>query len=882
MLIIKRNGGDIYYMKVHANKKSYYISIVIISFVLTAFLSVLNPSERKTYAEALQPQPVFTNDLVNVDYSYQVDSENKEIFWKVTLEKKDKTNPSQLMVKVVDKDNLSLNSFDSTSDWRKPDALTFKENEMNNTKETATYTIVTSMTSPQSQYKLGLMLSGEEQTTSEQGAFAVKPIDFGQKGGNIQLLAEAPVESSTTDSSIAETTTSGIKDSSTASSEQKQDANNTISRAKAVRSGSVESSTGFLSLDEPNVINLAEYETDSSPIFSLAALQTAPIEKATDAAAYKDYDSRNPINEESAYRLYYEWSVKEVFSNPDFKKDFSEMGKKHDDYYLVYQFHFDPMLKVRSGSEKMDIKGQDGKQIFGEKIIDTNTNIYEMILYPSAYESYQRHLKFDSTSDMNFKGEGTSGTRLEVNPDVCGEQPIPILDDGTVKKTIKVRVDCPEEQYTLNISKFVEGTEEPLSGAEFSLSMNKNNNRGDDLDLLKSGLVTGDSGRTSFPGLTDGKYCLKETAAPDGFNLVQPIYFTIIEGEPKITGENWSDKLPSKDCSIDSGNSSKEIDLKVYDSIKDFCLTVNKEDEHNNPLAGADFILKNSDQKTLQPEKANQGTSFVFDALEPGTYYLSETKTPSGYTPLEKAIEVVISKDGKIVLNHQNGENIGDDNLNSNITNHVKEIKNASVDKNQISLDVQNVRKPDKVYQLSIDKIDTAGSPLKGAEFELIPENGSITNDNPKNSSNFMFEPLKEGTYYLKETSAPVGYIKLEKVIQIVINEDDKNDECTKVDISYKNSQPSSTDDASEIRLNDSSKVEFENSVEEINAITASNVDDNLVLLKFSLQNTKKTSHPLPVTGAKNNHLLELSFSILLLAGVFSIIYLLRCRKGEE
>lgn len=76
-----------------------------------------------------------------------------------------------------------------------------------------------------------------------------------------------------------------------------------------------------------------------------------------------------------------------------------------------------------------------------------------------------------------------------------------------------------------------------------------------------------------------------------------------------------------------------------------------KHDNDNKPLSGAEFTLyydKDCKKAVAKATSGNDG-KFAFNGLEAATYYLKETKAPSGYQADTRVLEVKISEESAVV-----------------------------------------------------------------------------------------------------------------------------------------------------------------------------------------------------------------------------------------
>lgn len=101
-------------------------------------------------------------------------------------------------------------------------------------------------------------------------------------------------------------------------------------------------------------------------------------------------------------------------------------------------------------------------------------------------------------------------------------------------------------------------------------------------------------------------------------------------------------------------------------------------------------------------------------------------------------------------------------------------------------------------YKLSIFKYDQANPEkgLEGAKFELYQKDnegnvveGSVVELTSDANGNIMVDGMDAGTYYLKETKAPEGYVCSDKELEIVIAEDAANVLNFAISVNFANSQ---------------------------------------------------------------------------------------------
>ena len=179
------------------------------------------------------------------------------------------------------------------------------------------------------------------------------------------------------------------------------------------------------------------------------------------------------------------------------------------------------------------------------------------------------------------------------------------------------------------------------------------------------------------------------------------------------------------------------------------------DNEGNNlPLKGAEFeLFLNGKSKGTVTSGADGKVTFA--NLEPGTYTLKEKQAPEGYiTPKpDKGWSVEIATNGTVTIN-------GD-----------------GVVKDEATKEYQILNKREG-GELNFTKTDTAGVALSGAEFALY----AIDDEKYENSlytgisdefGNVKITGIPVGTYTMKETKAPAGYLVSGLVWTVEVTKED-------------------------------------------------------------------------------------------------------------
>lgn len=181
----------------------------------------------------------------------------------------------------------------------------------------------------------------------------------------------------------------------------------------------------------------------------------------------------------------------------------------------------------------------------------------------------------------------------------------------------------------------------PFEGVAFKLVGDNGYSMGESLGNL---VVSDENGNVSFKGLPIGHYTLTETV-PVGYKNAGPWEFDVVA----VIGSGGEEKVEIQW----KGNSPIDTQGRLINYLKPFTLTVNKQDDLGNSLAGATFTLTGPEGFTpqgLPAEGADPTVTFTFTDLQPGIYTLTETDAPDGYTLLADPIEIEITDTGEVIV----------------------------------------------------------------------------------------------------------------------------------------------------------------------------------------------------------------------------------------
>lgn len=206
--------------------------------------------------------------------------------------------------------------------------------------------------------------------------------------------------------------------------------------------------------------------------------------------------------------------------------------------------------------EKNDSKNNPGLKLTQDFVVNTNTDhgcAFDISFTDAFYKKYEEAINSGNLNKITFTYLATVKNDAPIDTAMPNTA---YLTYGEHSKTEEVKTNTytwgiPVFKYTSNA-----GAKEALAGAKFILSTDSNFSEGNVLNFTNTGntyryastggnneLVSAGDGMININGLKSGTYYLKETKAPDGYNLLKtPIKIVVtgdaVTGKPVIKVDN--------------------------------------------------------------------------------------------------------------------------------------------------------------------------------------------------------------------------------------------------------------------------------------------------------------------------------------------------------
>ncbi|MDJ1475498.1 SpaA isopeptide-forming pilin-related protein [Bacillus sp. LS15-K4] len=299
---------------------------------------------------------------------------------------------------------------------------------------------------------------------------------------------------------------------------------------------------------------------------------------------------------------------------------------------------------------------------------------------------------------------GTYKIYETVAPEGYQKSTIPVEVTLQAGETKAIEVKNTLQKGQIEVKKIdSENGEKPLANAEFDIVKDS---------IVVEHIVTDKDGKAISKPLAPGKYMLKETKAPEGYQLKET------EFEVNVIGDGIF-PITVKNTMTDKGN----VEITKVDK------------ENGSVLAGVEFEVQNEKGEVVRKVATDKEGKANVSELSVGKYKLVETKSLPGYKKLTEPVSFEITKGMTKVLSLK-------------VEN--EQLENGSVE---------------------ITKVDKdSKAPLKDVVFEVRDSKGKVvrkvTTDKEGKAN---VSDLSVGKYELVETESLPGYKKLKEPVSFEI-----------------------------------------------------------------------------------------------------------------
>ena len=226
-------------------------------------------------------------------------------------------------------------------------------------------------------------------------------------------------------------------------------------------------------------------------------------------------------------------------------------------------------------------------------------------------------------------------------------------------------------------------------------------------------ITTGKDGKAVSKDLELGTYYYKEVEAPSNVVMDNAEY------EFKLTSQN------------------KVVNKTVVNKFAKGHLEIVKVDETNKAIEGVKFNILDSNKNVIETITTGKDGKVTSKDLTYGKYYYKEVEAPSDFVVETTEYEFSVTENNQVIT--------------KTVVNKLAKGK------------------------LEIVKIDETNKAIEGVKFNILDSNKNVietiaTGKDGKASSS----PLRKGTYYYKEVSAPEGFVVDNEMYKFVITGDNE------------------------------------------------------------------------------------------------------------
>ncbi|WP_367888068.1 SpaA isopeptide-forming pilin-related protein [Bacillus wiedmannii] len=343
--------------------------------------------------------------------------------------------------------------------------------------------------------------------------------------------------------------------------------------------------------------------------------------------------------------------------------------------------------KIDSENPNKGLKGAEfevrnsANEVVAKLITDENGFSVPQTLAPGTYKIYET-----------------------VAPEGYQKSTIPVEVTLQAGETKAIEVKNTLQKGQIELKKIdSENGEKPLANAEFDIVKDS---------VVVEHIVTDKDGKAISKPLAPGKYMLKETKAPEGYQLKET------EFEVNVTGDGIF-PITVKNAMTDKGN----VEITKVDK------------ENGSVLAGVEFEVQDEKGEVVKKVTTDKEGMANVSNLSVGKYKLVETKSLPGYKKLTKPVSFEITKGMTKVLSLK--------------------VENEQLDKGSVE-----ITKVDKDSQKA----------LKGVVFEVRDEKDKVVKEvTTDKEGKANVSDLSVGKYKLVEAKSLPGYKKLKEPVSFEI-----------------------------------------------------------------------------------------------------------------
>ena len=223
--------------------------------------------------------------------------------------------------------------------------------------------------------------------------------------------------------------------------------------------------------------------------------------------------------------------------------------------------------------------------------------------------------------------------------------------------------------------------------------------------------TTDESGVVVFAGLPLGPYYCQESQVPPGYFPEGGIELVYLDGNGKVVTLSYTNKPARGSIKITKRNNNGEL------------------------LSGVVFTLYDADKHEIKTGTTDTNGVVIFDCLPIGDYWYAETSELPGYIPNHNLMAARVGYHTAV-----------DEHTFTNYAAH---------------------------GHVQIIKTDDTGAKLAGVHFQLTDTSGTLIAEGDTGSDGkLIFSMVPVGSYLLKETSVPEGYVLDSTPIPISLTSD--------------------------------------------------------------------------------------------------------------